>query len=138
MLRQHADDGWRLLALSWQPEIADKTMTVEDVEAAFSRMRELLGATIEIAYCPHPAGPPICWCRKPLPGLGVVLIDHYQLDPGRVHLCRRGSALVECSQLLRDVVRELHPDVLARLGLKAALSALTESLTSRTGARRRP
>jgi len=41
-------------------------------------------------------------------------------------------ALVECSQLLRDVVRELHPDVLARLGLKAALGALTDSLTSRT------
>ena len=40
--------------------------------------------------------------------------------------------LVECSQLLRDVVRELHPDVLARLGLKAALTALTDSLTSRT------
>ena len=45
---------------------------------------------------------------------------------------RVDSALVECSQLLRDVVRELHPDVLSRLGLKAALSALTESLTSRT------
>ncbi len=45
---------------------------------------------------------------------------------------RVDSALVECSQLLRDVVRELHPDVLARLGLKAALSALTDSLTSRT------
>jgi len=45
---------------------------------------------------------------------------------------RVDSALVECSQLLRDVVRELHPDVLARLGLKAALSALTESFTSRT------
>ena len=42
-------------------------------------------------------------------------------------------ALVECSQLLRDVVRELHPDVLARMGLKAALSALTDSLISRTG-----
>ena len=41
-------------------------------------------------------------------------------------------ALVECSQLLRDVVRELHPDVLARLGLKAALGALTDGLTSRT------
>jgi two-component system, NarL family, sensor kinase len=39
-------------------------------------------------------------------------------------------ALVECSQLLRDVVRELHPDVLARLGLKAALTALTDSLVS--------
>jgi len=33
---------------------------------------------------------------------------------------------------LRDVVRELHPDVLAQLGLKAALTALTDSLTSRT------
>jgi two-component system NarL family sensor kinase len=41
-------------------------------------------------------------------------------------------ALVECSQLLRDVVRELHPDVLTRLGLKAALGALTDGLTSRT------
>jgi two-component system NarL family sensor kinase len=30
------------------------------------------------------------------------------------------------------VVRELHPDVLARLGLKAALGALTDGLTSRT------
>ena len=81
MLRRHADDGWRLLALSWQPEIADRMMTVEDVEAAFSRTQELLGVTIEIAYCPHPAGPPICWCRKPLPGLGVVLIDRHHLDP---------------------------------------------------------
>ncbi|MDT5047023.1 MAG: two-component system, NarL family, sensor kinase [Mycobacterium sp.] len=41
-------------------------------------------------------------------------------------------ALVECSQLLRDVVRELHPDVLTRMGLKAALAALTDSLASRT------
>src|SRR6185503_20958673 len=31
-----------------------------------------------------------------------------------------------------DVVRELHPDVLARLGLKSAISALTESLSSRS------
>jgi two-component system NarL family sensor kinase len=42
------------------------------------------------------------------------------------------SALVECSGLLRDVVRELHPDVLARLGLKSAISGLTDSLRSRT------
>lgn len=29
----------------------------------------------------HAAGPPRCWCRKPLPGLGVVLIDRHRLDP---------------------------------------------------------
>jgi two-component system, NarL family, sensor kinase len=45
---------------------------------------------------------------------------------------RVDHALVECSQLLRDVVRELHPDVLARMGLKAALAALADSLISRT------
>ena len=41
------------------------------------------------------------------------------------------SSLVACSGLLRDVVRELHPDVLARMGLKSAISALTETLDSR-------
>ena len=41
----------------------------------------------EIATCPHPAGPPICWCRKPLPGLGVMLIEKHALDPARsVHV----------------------------------------------------
>lgn len=53
-------------------------------------------------------------------------------DGSMVAADRVESALVECSQLLRDVVRELHPDVLARLGLKAALTALTDSLISRT------
>ena len=51
------------------------------------------------------------------------------------------SALVECSGLLRDVVRELHPDVLARLRLKSAISSLADSLGSRTdvfGQPRRP
>jgi two-component system, NarL family, sensor kinase len=53
-------------------------------------------------------------------------------DGSAVAADRVESALVECSRLLRDVVRELHPDVLARLGLKSAITALTDSLTSRT------
>ena len=35
---------------------------------------------------------------------------------------RVDTSLKECSQLLRDVVRELHPEVLSRSGLKAALT----------------
>src|ERR1700757_2247076 len=53
-------------------------------------------------------------------------------DGSTVAADRVESALVECSRLLRDVVRELHPDVLARLGLKSAITALTDGLTSRT------
>ena len=80
-LRRYADQGFRLLGLSWQPDIADGRRTAADVEAVFLRMNELLGLTIEIEYCPHAAGPPQCWCRKPLPGLGVLLVHRYHLDP---------------------------------------------------------
>ena len=38
---------------------------------------------IDIAGCPHAAGPPACWCRKPLPGLAVQFIRRYRLDPAR-------------------------------------------------------
>jgi aryl-alcohol dehydrogenase-like predicted oxidoreductase/histidinol phosphatase-like enzyme len=83
VLRRYQVEGWRLLGLSWQPEIADQTMSVEEVEAGFARTQELLGLRMEIEYCPHTAGPPVCWCRKPLPGLGVVFIERYALDPAR-------------------------------------------------------
>jgi histidinol phosphatase-like enzyme len=43
-------------------------------------MTDQLGVQIEIEICPHPAGPPACWCRKPLPGLGVVFIERHALD----------------------------------------------------------
>lgn len=41
-------------------------------------------------------------------------------------------ALAESSRLLRDVVRELHPEVLARSGLKAAITALADGIAART------
>ena len=83
VLRRYQDDGWRVLGLSWQPEVADKTMSVDDVRTGFERMQKLLGLEIEVEYCPHAAGPPVCWCRKPLPGLGVVLIERHHLDPAQ-------------------------------------------------------
>jgi two-component system NarL family sensor kinase len=41
-------------------------------------------------------------------------------------------ALAESSRLLRDVVRELHPEVLARAGLKAAITSLADGIAART------
>ena len=46
-------------------------------------MREQLGIEIDVEYCPHAAGPPVCWCRKPLPGIGVLFIQRHRLDPRR-------------------------------------------------------
>jgi len=82
-IRRRLDEGWLVLGLSWQPEIAGGTMTPEAVEAVFARTHELLGAEIEAVYCPHGDGPPVCWCRKPLPGLGVVLVERHRLDPSQ-------------------------------------------------------
>ena len=82
-LRRCRADGWRVLGLSWQPEIAAGTRSTADADLVFARMGELLGLAIDVEYCPHAAGPPRCWCRKPLPGLGVLLIQRHQLDPGQ-------------------------------------------------------
>ncbi len=82
-LRRFQDEGWTLLGLSWQPEISAETIDAQQVAAVFARLRELTGLAIEIEYCPHAAGPPACWCRKPLPGLGVVFIERHKLDPSQ-------------------------------------------------------
>jgi HAD superfamily hydrolase (TIGR01662 family) len=90
-LRRYAGQGYRLLGLSWQPEIAAGTRTAADVAALFANMNEQLGLTIEVEYCAHAAGPPQCWCRKPLPGLGVLLIHRHHLDPARCIYVGDGS-----------------------------------------------
>jgi hypothetical protein len=82
-LRRYHDAGWLLLGIAWCPEVADNTMTAEQVEAGFVRLQDQLSVPIEVLYCPHAAGPPKCWCRKPLPGLGVVFIQRHRLDPSQ-------------------------------------------------------
>jgi aryl-alcohol dehydrogenase-like predicted oxidoreductase/histidinol phosphatase-like enzyme len=81
VLRRYRDEGWRLVGLSWQPEIAAGTRTPDAADAMLALMRARLDVDMEILYCPHQAGPPVCWCRKPLPGLAVLAIERYRLDP---------------------------------------------------------
>jgi aryl-alcohol dehydrogenase-like predicted oxidoreductase/predicted kinase/histidinol phosphatase-like enzyme len=96
VLRHYRDEGWLLLGLSWQPEIALGTQSVQGARAIFVRMNELLqsckpGLEIEVEFCPHAAGPPQCWCRKPLPGLGVVFVHRHRLNPARCMYVGAGS-----------------------------------------------
>ena len=80
-LRGYQEQGFRLLGLSWQPDVGDRRRSIADVDAVIARMNDVMGLAMEVEYCLHPAGPPRCWCRKPLPGLGVLLIQRHRLDP---------------------------------------------------------
>jgi aryl-alcohol dehydrogenase-like predicted oxidoreductase/predicted kinase len=35
---------------------------------------------VESALCPHGGGPPVCWCRPPLPGLPLAFARAYDVD----------------------------------------------------------
>jgi aryl-alcohol dehydrogenase-like predicted oxidoreductase/histidinol phosphatase-like enzyme/predicted kinase len=80
ILRRHADAGFRLVGLSWRPDVAEGATPPERVDAVHERIRSALDVPIEFLYCPHPAGPPLCWCRKPLPGLPVAAIFRHRID----------------------------------------------------------
>ena len=80
VLRHYRDEGWLLLGLSWQPGVEEGTISADAAEAAFAAVNDRLGLDLETRYCPHRAGPPRCWCRKPLPGLGVQHIRDHRLD----------------------------------------------------------
>jgi histidinol phosphatase-like enzyme len=90
-LQRYVADGWGVFGVTWLPEIAEGTMSHAGAAAVFARLREGLGIDLEIEYCPHAAGPPVCWCRKPLPGLGVVLRDRHGLDPAQCIYVGSGS-----------------------------------------------
>ncbi len=67
-----------VFAESWQPGASMATL-----DACYAIVRREVALPIEIATCTHPAGPPICWCRKPLPGLALALMRAHRIDPAR-------------------------------------------------------
>lgn len=75
-LHRYASAGFRLLGVSFQPGRRDRTY---------------FDSGVEVHVCNHV--PPIsCWCRKPLPGLGVVLIEKYGLAPEKCLVVVSSSA----------------------------------------------
>ena len=91
VLRRYTEDGWRILGLSWRPEVNEERITSDQADTGIARIQELLGVPIDVQYCPHGGGPPACWCRKPLPGLAVAFISKYRLDPPQCVYVGAGS-----------------------------------------------
>lgn len=60
--RHGADDVWRAKAAALASAIAG-------------------GRLVEIGICAHAPGPPVCWCRPPLPGLWLEFARRHGIDP---------------------------------------------------------
>ncbi|MDX2090539.1 MAG: aldo/keto reductase [Kofleriaceae bacterium] len=79
--------GHVLAATSWQPGVPR-----EQFATLVARLEELLGLTLVTACCTHAPGPPVCWCRKPLPGLALALAREHDLALDRMLCVGRGAA----------------------------------------------
>jgi len=80
VLRALVADGNILLGVSNQAFVSRGKLTADEARACFDRTNELLGVVIDYEFCPHSV-PPTCYCRKPQSGLGVLLVERYELHP---------------------------------------------------------
>jgi histidinol phosphatase-like enzyme len=92
LLQRYAREGWLLISLAWIPRIAAGEINEDEAELCFRATDAALGVSTIHAYCPHGAGPAVCWCRRPLPGLGVALIRAHQIDPRASIIVGRSGA----------------------------------------------
>ncbi len=83
VLHGYRNSGWLLLGTAWRPQLATGMTSEARVLACFERTRQLLGFELPIAVCPHPAGPPVCWCRKPIPGSILEFLWRNQIHTDR-------------------------------------------------------
>jgi len=75
---EEADPSAPHLVYDWDPD-GDAAALVSLAAAVAKRV----GGPVESALCPHAAGPPVCWCRPPLPGLALAFSRANDVDPAR-------------------------------------------------------
>jgi hypothetical protein len=66
------------LVFDWRPDGAP-----EELAPLVAVLTNQVSGPVESAICPHPAGPPTCWCRPPLPGLLLAFARAQGVDPAR-------------------------------------------------------
>jgi aryl-alcohol dehydrogenase-like predicted oxidoreductase len=75
------------LVFDWIPEGDHNAL-----QPLVDQLTTVVRGPLEAAVCPHPGGPPICWCRPPLPGLPLAFARSHGLDPGRCALIGTSAA----------------------------------------------
>jgi aryl-alcohol dehydrogenase-like predicted oxidoreductase len=64
----------------------------ESLAPALATLAACVPGPVEAGLCPHPAGPPTCWCRPPLPGLVLAFARRHGVDPARSVVVGTGPA----------------------------------------------
>lgn len=79
-LKALQQQGIKMFGISNQSGVADAKFTKQQAIDCFEHTNKLLGVEIEYSFCPHKAAPISCYCRKPLAGLAIELIEKHKLD----------------------------------------------------------
>ncbi|HEY3726764.1 MAG TPA: aldo/keto reductase [Solirubrobacteraceae bacterium] len=90
-----ADPAAPHLLFDWRANGDADTLLVDA-----ARISKTVTGPVDVAVCPHPAGPPSCWCRPPLQGLPLAFARAHSIDPA----C---SILVGCSPAHRTLATSL-------------------------------
>jgi aryl-alcohol dehydrogenase-like predicted oxidoreductase len=75
------------LLFDWLPDGSPASL-----DAAAVALSSVVSGSVDTAVCPHGAGPPVCWCRPPLPGLPLAFARAHGVDPARATLVGTSSA----------------------------------------------
>ncbi len=75
------------LVFDWDPAGGSDALL-----AGVDRLAGHVDGLVAGAMCTHPAGPPVCWCRPPLPGLPLAFARAQGVDPARSAVVGTGAA----------------------------------------------
>lgn len=109
ILAEWHQQGYRLFFVSNQSGISSGKLESKHAEAAFHRTIELLSLPVDdVVWCPHKAFPVSCFCRKPMPGLAVRLIERHALALEHLHVVGDMKSDAELARAIGATYHEAH------------------------------
>ena len=79
-----------VLLFGWKPDATAAWIGKLQELAASLAVRA--GRPVEVGVCAHPAGPPVCFCRPPLPGLFTAFAERWGVAPEKSVVLARTSS----------------------------------------------
>ncbi len=85
-----APEGAPCLVFAWRPDADDAWLA--SARAFAARLGDRTRRSIDFDVCVHAGGPPVCWCRPPLPGLWLAFAERHRVDASKSVLVGASAA----------------------------------------------